>query len=157
MSGTLLVVPGQGTKPVSGTSATTSYSAELFSCLADFTTTNVTTEAADSTTDAQSNENSTTSSSQDKPAVVSYLGSTTTTTGQSLNRATTTSLLGGSQENVPALVRSKTVGGLPSMTSVVHAKAAAGTILNKKDDTLPIAVAFIESVNAFFRGSDQSK
>ncbi|KAK2550144.1 F-BAR domain only protein 2 [Acropora cervicornis] len=157
LSGTLLVVPGQGTKPVSGTSATTSYSAELFSCLADFTTTSVTTEAADSTTDAQSNENSTTSSSQDKPAVVSFLGSTTTTTGQSLNRATTTSLLGGSQENVPALVRSKTVGGLPSMTSVVHAKAAAGTILNKKDDTLPIAVAFIESVNAFFRGSDQSK
>lgn len=157
LSGTLLVVPGQGTKPVSGTSATTSYSAELFSCLADFTTTRVTTEAADSTTDAQSNENSTTSSSQDKPAVVSFLGSTTTTTGQSLNRATTTSLLGGSQENVPALVRSKTVGGLPSMTSVVHAKAAAGTILSKKDDTLPIAVAFIESVNAFFRGSDQSK
>ena len=43
------------------------------------------------------------------------------------------------------------------MASVVYAKGAAGTVVNKKDDTLPIAVAFIESVNAFFRGSDQSK
>lgn len=85
------------------------------------------------------------------------MGSMTTNTGPSLNRATTTSLLGGLQENVPPLVRSKTVGGLPSMASVVYAKGAAGTVLNKKDDTLPIAVAFIESVNAFFRGSDQSK
>ena len=118
----------------------------------------VTTESSDSATDSLSNENSATSSGPDNPAVVSYIGSTTTTSsGQSLNRATTTSHIGGSQENVPALVRSKTVGGLPSMSSVVYAKGAAGTVLGKKDDSLPIAVAFIESVNAFFRGSDQSR
>ena len=80
-----------------------------------------------------------------------------TTSAQTLSRATTTSALGGSQENVSALVRSKTVGGLPTMSSVVFAKGAAGTVLGRKDDSLPIAVAFIESVNAFFRGSDQSK
>jgi len=54
-------------------------------------------------------------------------------------------------------VRSKTIGGLPTMSSVVFAKGAAGTVLSRKDESLPIAVAFIESVNAFFRGSDQSK
>lgn len=156
-SGTLLLVPGQSTKP-SSPATTNSYSAELFSCLADFMPATVTTESSDSATDSLSNENSATSSGPDNPAVVSYIGSTTTTSsGQSLNRATTTSHIGGSQENVPALVRSKTVGGLPSMSSVVYAKGAAGTVLGKKDDSLPIAVAFIESVNAFFRGSDQSR
>lgn len=85
------------------------------------------------------------------------MGSTPNTSAQTLARATTTSALGGSQENVAALVRSKTVGGLPTMSSVVFAKGAAGTVLGRKDDGLPIAVAFIESVNAFFRGSDQSK
>ena len=111
----------------------------------------------DTVTDSQSTESSSVTNTADKSAVVSYLGSTTSVGGQTLSRATTTSSIGGSQENVPALVRSKTVGGLPTMSSVVFAKGAAGTVLGRKDDSLPIAVAFIESVNAFFRGSDQSK
>ena len=154
-SGSLLV-PSQTTKTASTSSSTTSYSAELLSCLADFTPTTVNTETSDSSSNSPSNENSTVT----KPAVVSYLGSTAASTApQTLARATTTSALGGSQENVAALVRSKTVGGLPTicMSSVVFAKGAAGTVLGRKDDGLPIAVAFIESVNAFFRGSDQSK
>ena len=144
-----MLVPGQSTKP--------SYSEELLSSLADFTPTTVTTVTSDSVNNTLSNENRTTTSSPDKTAVVSYMGSTTSTEGQLLSRAATTSSIGGSQENAPALVRSKTVGGLPSMSSVVFAKGAAGTALGRKDDGLPIAVAFIESVNAFFRGSDQSK
>ncbi|XP_078352930.1 LOW QUALITY PROTEIN: F-BAR domain only protein 2-like [Oculina patagonica] len=155
-SGSLLFVPGQTTKPPSTSSSTTSYSAELFSCLADFTPTTFTSTTV--TTDTSlgktpSNENS----SVTKPPVVNYMGSTPSAGAQTLARATTTSALGGSQENVAALVRSKTVGGLPTMSSVVFAKGAAGTVLGRKDDGLPIAVAFIESVNAFFRGSDQSK
>ena len=142
-------VPGQSTKP--------SYSEELFSSLADFTPTTVTTVTSDSVNNTMSSENRTTTSSPDKTTVVSYMGSTTSTEGQSLSRATTTSSIGGLQENMAALVRSKTVGGLPSMSSVVFAKGAAGTVLGRKDDGLPIAVAFIESVNAFFRGSDHSK
>lgn len=147
----LLLLPGQTTKTAStSSSSSTSYSAELLSCLADFTPPTSSTE----TSDSPSNENSTVS----KSAVVSYMGSTAASTApQTLARATTTSALGGSQENVASLVRSKTVGGLPTMSSVVFAKGAAGTVLGRKDDGLPIAVAFIESVNAFFRGSDQSK
>ena len=117
----------------------------------------VTTVTSDSANDTLWNEHRTTSSSADK-TTVSYMGSTSSAEGQSLSKATTTtSYIGGSQENIPALVRSKTVGGLPSMSSVVFAKGVAGTALSRKDDCLPIAVAFIESVNAFFRGSDQSK
>lgn len=155
-SGSLLVVPGQSGKPpstMSSSSSSTSYSAELLSCFADFTPT--TTETSDS--HSNQSESRTAASSADKSAVVSYLGSTANTATQSLSRATTTSSIGGSQENTPALVRSKTVGGLPTMSSVVLAKGAAGSVLNRRDDGLPIAVAFIESVNAFFRGSDQSK
>lgn len=154
-SGSSLLVPGQTTKTAStSSSSATSYSAELLSCLADFTPTTVNTETSDSSNNSPSNENSTVT----RPAVVSYMGSTAVTTPpQTLARATTTSALGGSQENVAALVRSKTIGGLPTMSSVVFAKGAAGTVLGRKDDSLPIAVAFIESVNAFFRGSDQSK
>lgn len=154
-SGSSLLVPGQTTKTAStSSSSATSYSAELLSCLADFTPTTVNTETSDSSNNSPSNENSTVT----RPAVVSYMGSTAVTTApQTLARATTTSALGGLQENVAALVRSKTIGGLPTMSSVVFAKGAAGTVLGRKDDSLPIAVAFIESVNAFFRGSDQSK
>lgn len=153
-SGSLLFAPGQTTKqPSTSSSSTTSYSAELFSCLADFTPTTVNTETSDSLNNSPPNENNTAA----KPPVVSYMGSTPNTSAQTLARATTTSALGGSQENVAGLVRSKTVGGLPTMSSVVFAKGAAGTVLGRKDDGLPIAVAFIESVNAFFRGSDQSK
>lgn len=151
-----MVVPGQSGKPpstMSSSSSTTSYSAELLSCFADFTPT--TTETSDS--HSNQSESRTAASSADKSAVVSYLGSTANTATQLLSRATTTSSIGGSQENTPALVRSKTVGGLPTISSVVLAKGAAGSVLNRRDDGLPIAVAFIESVNAFFRGSDQSK
>ena len=151
----LPLLPSQTTKTAStSSSSSTSYSAELFSCLADLTPVTVNTATSDSSSNSPSNKNST----ETKPAVVSYLGSTAASTApQTLARATTTSALGGSQENVAALVRSKTVGGLPTMSSVVFAKGAAGTVLGRKDDGLPIAVAFIESVNAFFRGSDQSK
>ena len=89
--------------------------------------------------------------------MVSYLGSSSAAGVQTLNRATTSSALEGTQENIPSLVRSQTVGGMPTMSSVVFAKGAAGTVLGRKDDTIPIAVAFIESVNAFFRGCDQTK
>ena len=118
---------------------------------------NTATETSESVNNSQANENSTATVTSDKPAVLSQMNNTTSTVGQTLNRATTTSSIGGTQENVPALVRSKTIGGLPTMSSVVFAKGAAGTVLGRKDDSLPIAVAFIESVNAFFRGSDQSK
>lgn len=148
-----MFVTGHPSKPPSTSSSATSYSAELFSCLADFTPTTSNTETSDSPSYSPSNENS----SVTKPPVVSYMGSTPSTGAQTLARASTTSALGGSQENVTGLVRSKTVGGLPTMSSVVFAKGAAGTVLGRKDDGLPIAVAFIESVNAFFRGSDQSK
>lgn len=151
----LLLLPGQTTKTAStSSSSSTSYSAELLSCLTDFAPATVNTETSDSSSNSPSDKNSTVT----KSAVVSYMGSTAASTApQTLARATTTSALGGSQENVAALVRSKTVGGLPTMSSVVFAKGAAGTVLSRKDDGLPIAVAFIESVNAFFRGSDQSK
>lgn len=158
-SGSLLFPPGQTNKPPSSTSSssTTSYSAELFSCLADFTpVTTSSTEPSDSQNSSLPGEHGNPNSPSKQP-VVSYMGSTSSTGQQALNRATTSSSLGSSQENVPALVRSKTVGGLPTMSSVVFAKGAASTVLGKKDDSLPIAVAFIESVNAFFRGSDQSK
>lgn len=151
-----MLVHGQTTKTASTSSAsiTTSYSAELFSCLTDLKPKTVNTETSDWSSNPPANENGTVT----KPAVVSYLGSTASSTApQTLARATTTSALGGSQENVASLVRSKTVGGLPTMSSVVFAKGAAGTVLSRKDESLPIAVAFIESVNAFFRGSDQSK
>lgn len=156
-SGSLMFAPGQSSKPSSTTlssSSATSYSAELLSCLADFTPMTVTTETSDSVNKSQSSENNGTA---DKSTVQSNFANTTSAVGQTLNRTTTTSSIGSSQENVPALVRSKTEGGLPTMSSVVFAKQAAGTALGKKDDGLPIAVAFIESVNAFFRGSDQSK
>lgn len=157
-SSSLLFPTGQSSKPPSTTSSsTTSYSAELFSCLADFTpVTTSSTEPSESQNSSLAGEHGNPNSPSKQP-VVSYMGSTTSTGQQALNRATTVSSLGSSQENVPALVRSKTVGGLPTMSSVVFAKGAAGTVLGKKDDSLPIAVAFIESVNAFFRGSDQSK
>ena len=151
-----MFAPGQSSKPSStlSSSSATSYSAELLSCLADFTPMTVTTETSDSVNKSQSSENNGTA---DKSTVQSNFANTTSAVGQTLNRTTTTSSIGSSQENVPALVRSKTEGGLPTMSSVVFAKQAAGTALGKKDDGLPIAVAFIESVNAFFRGSDQSK
>ena len=154
-----MLVAGQNTKPPSTTSSSstmTSYSAELFSCLADFTPMNVALEPSDSITDSLAGENTIVTSTTEKSAVVTHMG-TISTGGQTLNRATTTSAIGDAQENVPALVRSKTVGGMPTMSSVVFAKGAAGTVLGRKDDGLPIAVAFIESVNAFFRGSDQTK
>lgn len=155
-SASSLLVHGQTTKTAStaSSSTTTSYSAELFSCLTDLKPKTVNTETSDWSSNPPANENGTVT----KPAVVSYLGSTASSTApQTLARATTTSALGGSQENVASLVRSKTIGGLPTMSSVVFAKGAAGTVLSRKDESLPIAVAFIESVNAFFRGSDQSK
>ena len=125
--------------------------------MADFTpVTTSSTEPSDSQNSSLPGEHGNPNSPSKQP-VVSYMGSTSSTGQQALNRATTSSSLGSSQENVPALVRSKTVGGLPTMSSVVFAKGAASTVLCKKDDSLPIAVAFIESVNAFFRGSDQSK
>lgn len=154
-SGPLLFPPGQSARPSS--TGTTSYSAELFSCLADFAPVNTAAETSESVNNSLANENSTVTVTSDKPTVLSQMNNTTSTVGQTLNRATTTSSIGGTQENVPALVRSKTIGGLPTMSSVVFAKGAAGTVLGRKDDSLPIAVAFIESVNAFFRGSDQSK
>lgn len=73
---------------------------------------------------------------------------------------TTTSVVVSEETSTKKLTHSKTVGGLPTMASVMSGTstlAAAGSAVAKKEDTIPIAVAFIESVNAFFRGSDHSK
>ena len=80
--------------------------------------------------------------------------------GASLQKSVTTSSLTDSQESIKKLSHSKTVGGLPTMASVMSdtsTRGAAGSAVAKKEDTIPIAVAFIESVNAFFRGNDHSK
>ena len=162
-----------------------SYSAELFSCLSDFTTVSTsanTTAVKETATEATSGNISLSSSNSSssstataiktamatsKPAVVSYVGSTplasdavsteTIGTSQLLSRAVTETSLSMSQDATHSFTRSKTVGGLPTLLSIVAAKSAAGALTSKKDDSLPIAVAFIESVNAMFLGSDQNR
>lgn len=138
--------------PSQGNQSSMSYSQELFSILSDFT--------AKDKNDSEDGGPKTPKT----PSKVSYVGSvdltsttTTETNTQVMTRAvTTTSIQGLSesherQENAAGLIRSKTVGSMSTAPSKILSVSHSSP---SKEDGLPIAVAFIESVNAFFRGSD---
>ncbi|KXJ20805.1 hypothetical protein AC249_AIPGENE15690 [Exaiptasia diaphana] len=122
-----------------------SYSEELFSFMSDLDFSSATNPQQ--TKDSQDGSPKTPKT----PSRVSYVGSvavtseTSSSTSSTLSRASTSSTLQDDVERLDStggLIRSKTVGAMPSVPP------------RNKEDILPIAVAFIESVNAFFRGND---
>ena len=169
----------------SSSSSTTSYSAELLSCFSDFNMASVPTAAAtsDSPVELETTKKDTVSNISDineepstnlfskAAANHNYTGSgsfencghqlsKTSVSVTSLQRSFTTSSVVDSQEAARKLTHVKTIGVLPTKASVMSGtstREAAGSAMTKKEDSIPIAVAFIESVNAFFRGNDQSK
>jgi hypothetical protein len=130
-----------------------SYSQELFNLLSDYTSNKEKNDSEDGEPKPPKT-----------PSKVSYVGSvaltnsttTETTTSQVMTKAATTTSMQGSaethdrQENAAGLIRTKTVGAMPAVPSRVLSISHT----SPKEDVLPIAVAFIESVNAIFRGSD---
>ena len=168
-SGSFFLPQGKTTAPQANSTAaptaasgTLSYSAELFSCFSDLASSDANKNGTE-VTQATSQPSSSSTIAVGKPAVVSYVGSSqsgsteTVKAPQPMPRSVTDSKLTTPQDTAQALSRSKTVGGLPSVPNIVAARSAAVTLANKKDDSLPIAVAFIESVNAMFFGSDKSR
>ena len=110
---------------------------------------------------AAANHNYSASSSLQNASTVGLTPSHSSGSVVGLHRSvTTTSVIDSQETSTRKLTHSKTVGGLPTAASVMSGTSthgAASSAVAKKEDTIPIAVAFIESVNAFFRGNDQSK